>query len=383
MRPGILVVTHTVPIPDLDGASLRIFRLMQMMIALGWSVTNLPADQGFHPIYRQRAATGASLLAQHGIETAPAQPAAAYLAAQGARFDAILLGVSGPAGWIPALRRLAPQAVILYDSIELTFVSMARAAQTLHSDKLATLAQNVQASQMQMAAQADVTLVVTEEERRILAQHCPAAVVHVISNVHLPAPAPPNGEPPLADRRDLLFVGNFVHMPNRDAAAFLTTAIWPLLREALPGAQLQLVGLPTPAVAALAAPGVQVTGHVPDLAPFFRRSRLSVAPLRFGAGIKGKVLESMTHGLPVVMTSIAAEGTGCQDGVHALIADSAPDFAAAVVQLYRDDALWRQLAAAGRQHVQTHFGRAATQARLAALLADVATIGAAKQKVRT
>ena len=291
----------------------------------------------------------------------------ASLAAHGARVEAIWLGVSGWPDCIPALRRAAPQAVIVFDTIELTFVSMARAAEVQGSARLAAQAQAVQASQLQMVAQADFTLVVTEEEQRVLAALTPAAAVRVISNVHVAS----DDELSVADRRDLLFVGNLVHRPNRDAAHYLVTTIWPRLRQALPGVRLQLVGLPTPESEALAAADVQVVGHAPSLEPFFRRSRLSVAPLRFGAGIKGKVLESMAHGLPVVMTSIAAEGAYVESGVHALVAAAPPAFAAAVVQLYQDDALWLRLARQGRQLVYTHFGDAAVKARLAALLAEI------------
>ena len=373
MKRNILVITHTTPIPDLDGASVRIFRLMQMMIELGWSVTNLSAGQGFHPVYQQRAAAARAFLISQGIEAPPLAevsvepPVTAYLAAHGARFDAIWLGFSGGPGFIPAIRRAAPQAVIVFDTIELTFVSMARAAKVQGSERLAAQAQAVQASQLHMVTQADFTLVVTEEEQRVLAALRPDAAVRVISNVHVAL----DDELSLAGRRDLLFVGNFVHRPNRDAAHYLVTAIWPRLRQALPGVRLRLVGLPTPEIEALAAPDVQIVGHAPSLEPFFRHSRLSVAPLRFGAGIKGKVLESMAHGLPVVMTSIAAEGAHIESGMHALVADTPAAFAAAVLQLYQDDALWLRLAQHSRQLVHTHFGYAAVKARLAALLAEI------------
>lgn len=367
MKRNILVITHTAPIPDLDGASLRIFRLMQMLIELGWSVTNLSAGQGFHPMYQQRAAAAQALLISHGIEAPPPTSVTAYLAEHGARFDAIWLGVSGGPDFIPALRRAAPQAAMVFDTIELTFVSMARAAEVQRSPQLAAQAQAVQASQLQMVTQADVTLVVTEDEQLVLAALRPAAAVRVISNVHVAS----DDELGVADRRDLLFVGNFVHRPNRDAAHYLVTTIWPRLRQALPGVRLQLVGLPTPEIEALAATDVQIVGHAPSLEPFFRHSRLSVAPLRFGAGIKGKVLESMAHGLPVVMTSVAAEGAYIEPGVHALVADAPAPFAAAVAQLYQDDALWLRLAEQGRQLVHTHFGYAAVKARLASLLAEI------------
>jgi glycosyltransferase involved in cell wall biosynthesis len=82
---------------------------------------------------------------------------------------------------------------------------------------------------------------------------------------------------------------------------------------------------------------------------------LTVAPLRFGAGVKGKIGEALSYGLPVVTTNIGAEGMSLRDGEEALIADSPRDFAAAVLRAYRDEALWRRLSECGYAHVRQHF----------------------------
>jgi glycosyltransferase involved in cell wall biosynthesis len=100
---------------------------------------------------------------------------------------------------------------------------------------------------------------------------------------------------------------------------------------------------------------VIVAGHVPDLAPFYTSSRLAIAPLRFGAGVKGKVLEAMGYGLPVVMTPIAAEGTHARPNIDALIATTPADFAAATVRLYHDDDLWQRLSQNGQALVAKWF----------------------------
>ena len=351
MTRRLLVITHTFPLPDLDGASLRSLRIMQAVRDLGWSVTNLATGHVFHPAYTARSDEARALLAANHVEAAgPAAPLA-YLTAD-ARFDAILLAVvPGTPGFIDDLRRLAPRAVIIFDTIELTFVSMLRAARLRRSEALLQQARTVQARQLQTAAAADYTLVVTPEEADLLQQLCPTAQVRVLSNIHTVAPTPAQPE----GRRDLLFVGNFVPMPNRDAVQHFVTDIWPAVRTHLPGAVVRLVGLPVPEVSALAAPDVIVTGHAPDLAPYYASSRLALAPLRFGAGVKGKVLEAMGYGLPVVMTPVAAEGTHARPDVDALIATTPSDFAAAVVRLYRDDELWQRLSQNGQALVTKWF----------------------------
>jgi len=368
MSKQALIIAHTHPLPDLDGASLRSLRLMQMLRELGWTVTCLSAGRAFHPAYDARADEARALLASHGVEAVGPMSPIDYLAAHGAAFDLILLAVApGQADFVAQMRRGAPNAAVIFDTIELTFVSMMRAARLRRSEQLAQQARRVQASQLALAAAADVTLVVTEDEAKLLAQLCPAARVRVISNIH----AIHADAAPIAGRHDLLFVGNYVHMPNRDAVQHFVADIWPQVRPHLPDVVVRFVGLPVPEVAALAAPDVIIAGHVPDLIPLYAASRVAIAPLRFGAGIKGKVLEAMGHGLPVVMTPIAAEGTHAVHDEHALIAATPSAFAAAVVALYHDGVRRRRLSQAGQRLVDEHFSYAAIKARLAALLAEI------------
>ncbi len=372
MSKQALFITHTHPLPDLDGASLRALRLLQMLRELGYAVTCLSAGRAFHSAYDARADEARTLLASHGIEAAGPMPPLDYLAAHGAGLDLIVLAVvpgsaPGLADFVAQMRRAASNATVIFDTIELTFVSMLRAARLRRSEQLARQARSVQSSQLAAAAAVDLTLVVTEEEASLLAQLCPAARIGVISNIHAVHPDPP----PIMERRDLIFVGNYVHMPNRDAAQHFAADVWPQIRPHLPDAVVRFVGLPVPEVAALAAPDVIVMGHIPDLAPLYAASRVAIAPLRFGAGIKGKVLEAMGYGLPVVMTPVAAEGTHAIHDEHALIAGTPSAFAAAVVALYQDTARWQQLSRAGQRLVEEHFSYAAVKARLAALLAEI------------
>ena len=100
---------------------------------------------------------------------------------------------------------------------------------------------------------------------------------------------------------------------------------------------------------------MNVTGWVPETVPYLHASVVSIAPLRYGAGVKGKIGEALSYGLPVVTTNVGAEGMGLRDGEEALITDSPHDFAAAVVRAYRDEGLWRRLSDSGRAHVGRHF----------------------------
>ena len=210
--------------------------------------------------------------------------------------------------------------------------------------------------------QADATLVVSDAELALLESERPAARLYRVSNIHRIFGAAAGFE----ERRDILFIGAFAHPPNTDAVRWLATEILPRVRAELPDLVCHVIGADPPAdIRALAGPGLHLHGYVPDVTPFFDGCRLSVAPLRYGAGVKGKVNQSLAHGLPVVVTSQAAEGMYLADGESALIADEAPAFAAAVVRLYSDAALWGRLSAAGLEVMRAHFSFEAARAALA------------------
>jgi GT2 family glycosyltransferase len=125
-------------------------------------------------------------------------------------------------------------------------------------------------------------------------------------------------------------------------------------------------------VQALAGENVTVTGWVPAIEPYLRRARVSIAPLRFGAGVKGKIAEAIAAGLPVVTTSIGAEGMELSDGDHALIADDPEAFAQAVVRLCTDDALWCRIATQAPAHLDAVMGAGVARAGIRQALAAVA-----------
>jgi len=125
---------------------------------------------------------------------------------------------------------------------------------------------------------------------------------------------------------------------------------------------------PPPQIRALASGSIRILGHVHDVTPFFDGCRLSVAPLRYGAGVKGKINQSLAYGLPVVATTQAAEGMFLQDGDSVLVADDPGSFAEAILRLYRDPALWERLSVGGLAVMEAHFSFAAARRALIELV---------------
>jgi glycosyltransferase involved in cell wall biosynthesis len=168
-----------------------------------------------------------------------------------------------------------------------------------------------------------------------------------------------------------MFLGGFQHPPNVDCAVHLIRDVLPLVRREIGEVPVTIVGShPPDAVRALAdvVEGVEVTGFVDDVAPYFQRARLMAAPLRFGAGVNGKITHSLASGLPVVTSALGAEGLSGVSGEHFLVADDDASFAAAIADVYRDDVLWKRLATNGRALAAQRFSPDVVRTALAAML---------------
>ena len=349
-QPQVLIVDALVPQPDRDSGSLRMVNLMRLLREEGAHVVFLPAG-------REGASRHTETLQQLGIETwhAPfVRGIPAWFREHGHRFSSVVASRHYVAReLLPLLRAHAPRARLVFDSVDLHFLRERREAALAGDRSLMRMAERTRRRELDVIARSDATLVVSTAERELLAREAPGARVEVLSNLHHVA----GPGLPFARRRDLVFVGGFRHPPNTDAVLWFARDIFPRIRAALPDIRFHCIGGDVPReIAALAmAPGIVVHGHVPDIAPYTNGCRIAVAPLRYGAGVKGKVNLSMAHGQPVVATPCAVEGMHLADGEDVLVAGEADAFADAVVRLYRDEALWQRLAAGGLANVARYF----------------------------
>ena len=346
----ILVIDALTPQPDHDSGSVRLVNLMRLLREEGAHVVFLPAN-------RMHAGAYTEALQQLGVEVwyAPfAARAPAWLREHGPRFDTVLVCRHYVASeFLPLLRRHARQARILFDSVDLHYLREQRAAELSADAALMRAARRTRKAELAVIGAADATLVVSEVERALLANDAPGSTVEVLSNLHRVAGV----GAPFAQREDLVFVGGFRHPPNVDAVRWFVESVWPRVRAELGNVRFHCIGSDVPAeIRALdQRDGVVVHGHVADIAPYMDGCRIAVAPLRFGAGVKGKINLSMAHGQPVVATSCAVEGMHLADGNDVLVADDPDAFAAHIVSLYRDGMLWERLSLAGLENVRLHF----------------------------
>lgn len=362
--PRVLVVDMDYPRPDRDSGSLRMFNVLLLLHKLGchvlfWSVIGEKDDY-------------ARTLEQHGIELVHApshMQALRWWYAHGSDLDMVMLSRLPVASMhLPMARDYARQARLIFDTVDLHFLRVERGAR-LDDDRVAMKeALRMRRRELALMRKADVTLVVSEYEKSLLQELVPTADVRILSNVHVVHGSDASFE----SRGGLLFLGNFEHAPNVDAARWLIDEVMPRLRSRVSHIRLHVVGH----AAAGALPGdarddVRIHDHVADLDPIFRQVRLALAPLRFGAGVKGKINMAMSHGVPVVSTTIGAEGMDLQDRRDVLIADDADAFVDAIIELHDDSRLWKLLSSQGLENVRRHFSPQAAELVLAGLLAEV------------
>ena len=335
--------------PDQDSGSLRTFRLLGAMRSLGWKVTFLAANlESREPYVEQLRQAGIEVLHEPWNSSVEE-----VLAARGGELDIVVLAryyIAGPL--IPAVRRHAPRALLVFDTLDLHYVRNRRLAQLQGGAAMALASEAIYRDEIESVRRSDVTWVVSDVEQRMLEREVPGATVLVQSNIHDPV----GSSRGYAEREGLLFVGGFRHPPNVDAVNWLVAEIVPRIRKQLPDVPVYIAGSNAPRVVQeLDGRGVTVLGFVPDLVPLLDRCRVSVSPLRYGAGVKGKVNEAMAHGLPVVATRMSVEGMGVVEGEEVIVEDDPQAFADAVVRVYRDEALWNRLSRNGLANIRRRF----------------------------
>jgi O-antigen biosynthesis protein len=205
--------------------------------------------------------------------------------------------------FIPRIRAHAPWATVMYDMVDFHSLRKSREANLRSDAALQAEAERMRQIELTNAKAADVTVAISDSERPQLLAIDPNLVLEVIPNVF---DLPINARLQIDGRSGLLFVGGFQHPPNLDAVLWFVHDIWPRILSQDREMVLRIVGsdLSEGIVSVLKQPGVEVLGYVPDLTGLFAYSRMSVAPLRYGAGVKGKVGQSIAYGLPVVTTKI-------------------------------------------------------------------------------
>lgn len=366
---NVLYIASKMLSPNTDGASLRGINMIRSLIAVECQVTFVAHHARSFPPYDETLEEDTARLQRLGVEVpvlADHQSIVQHLVDHGDEYDLVILTPYPIAcRYVPLIRRHSPRAIAVYDALDLGHLQLFRHAKLTKNVPELRRALEAKKQEIWLAENCDCTIVCNDDERAVVLDFCPNADVRVAAHV-VERRESSSG---YADRSGLMFLGSFPHVANVDAMLLFVRDILPGIRESLPDVELRIVGAQPPAeIRALASSRITVTGRVPELESHFSRARVFVAPLRHGAGIKIKVLESLGHGVPTVATPVAAEGLHLSHGADALIADTADEFAQAVIRLYGDEDLWRRLVSAGFDLIDRRFSRSAMESTLRGVL---------------
>ncbi|HIF98630.1 MAG TPA: glycosyltransferase [Myxococcales bacterium] len=329
-----LVVDATMLTPDRDAGSLRMLNLMKVLSRLGFVVTFIPSNL-------LNAEPYVSLLGRSGIQVECNPHISSidqFLQISGTDFELCIVSRPDTAeSCLDAVRLYCPRALVLYDTVDLHFL---RREREILLKGVAAVPAAIREQELEAVARADATITVSEFDRAKLLEQVPSAVIHVVSLIHEVHPPTTS----FSDRNGILFIGSFQHTPNVDAVLWFINEVLPIIHEWVPELRFHIIGSDPPEeIRDKASDRVIIEGFIENVDAQFSRRRLSIAPIRYGSGVKGKINQSMAYGLPCVATPPAVEGMDLDWESEILVADGAHHFAEAVAELYENETLWTML----------------------------------------
>lgn len=280
----------------------------------------------------------------------------------------VLSRVHAGGEFLEMIRSEFPFAKIIFNTVDLHGLRELREAKLIGSDARSFSAYATLSREKDLIQRADATIILSEAELKELEPYAPYAnlrLIPLISEFRTPTKG-------FDERHDVMFIGSYSHQPNVDAVEYIFEEIWPIVQASDPSIILKLVGPNFPDLLAKRVPrGVQLLGYVENLSEELENIRITIAPLRYGAGIKGKVAMSLSHGVPCVATSVAVEGMGLVNESEVLVADSAHEFVLSLLRIYHNKTLWQDLSRKGYRFCENRFSRGAVAKKLNALIDEL------------
>ena len=368
----ILVIDDRVPYTDRGSGDPRMAALLGELAAL-WPAARIT----FAASHGEDAERYAEPLLRQGIEIV-AQPAdwTDWFEERRFHYGVVIVSRQQNAGAFHGhLSRTQPQALRVFDTEALSFLRLERLAELTAPGKeqktIRAASANTRKWEIQAVQDADVIFCVSDEEARFIGEVAPGTPTYVLPGIVAREPDPPGFD----ERGDLLFFGGFLagaDSPNADSLRYLIDEVLPLFWEEHPDVGLNVVGADMDeSIRALDGPRVRIVGYVEDPAGWLGRARVHVNPMRFGAGLKQKFLDSLAAGLPFVTTSVGAEGFPLGDVRGSLVADDPAGLAQRLGRLYDDRDEWERAQAHLLELAATRFDRASFQRTLVEALSYV------------
>jgi O-antigen biosynthesis protein len=350
IRYRALFIDLETPRPDQDAGSYAALQEIRLFQSLGFKVTFIPENLAYLGNYTDN-------LQRLGIEMIYAPfylSVQDLLEARGKEFDVVYITrYQAVNKHLANVRQYAPQAKVMFCNADLHFLRMIREAIQNQDQSKLQEATKVRDMELDLMRKVDVTLSYNHVEHSVVLSHnlgtgkvvtCPW-VVDVKKKIT-----------PFEERQDIAFIGGFRHPPNVQSVKFFIQSVMPLLRQQLPGVKFLVYGSNvTPELEKMETEDIMIKGYVESVEEVYDHCRIAVSPLLFGAGIKGKVLDALSYGVPQVLSPVAAESTGVRDGLEVYIAQKPEDWAEKIVKLYNNQEIWENMSKAARIYAQANF----------------------------
>ncbi len=360
--PRVIIFDHEVPTPDQDSGSVRMSLILKTLANWGRPV--------FVAVYQSAGKEYEALLEKEGVQIASM---AEYknIIKTGDVYAAILSRASVADAVFSTIRKLDPSIKVIFDTVDLHHLRLQREYQLTGDINYAAESALLRKQETRFANLSDQVWCVTPEDKESLQMEAPNANIKVIPNIHRLQ----NRGRAFAEREGLFFIGNFNHRPNVDAVHYFMHKIFSHIQASIPGAKFYIAGSHMPDEIKWYGSncnGVTALGYVRDVDSLFNSSRVFVAPLRYGSGMKGKIGQALAYGLPVVTTSVGSEGMGLKHEDEAMIANDEEVFAQMVVEVYRSPELWQRLSDKGYKHIEKLYSPPIVKNSIYAVLSELA-----------
>jgi len=355
LKKRILVIDHRVPIYDNDAGARTVLMYTKLFLELGMQVTFLPNDFfPFQPYTQELEQMGVEVLygnyyMEHGKD---------WLIENGKYFDYVYTNRPHISIEYMDLLKKYSKAKVIYYGHDLHYLREQRQYEIEHNEELLKSSEKWKKIEFELCRKADVVYAVGEYEAAVLKKEFPDKIIRCVP-AYIYDTIDRNKMPSIENRRDILFVGGFGHPPNIDAVMWFGKEVFPKILEKCPDMVWYVVGgKVTEEIKSLESDHIKILGYVTDekLQELYRTCKLVVVPLRYGAGVKGKVVECMYYQAPFITTPTGAEGLGLDENKFAIV--EADDMMSdAIVDLYQDDKRLQQIMADCGPYINTHFTR--------------------------
>jgi GT2 family glycosyltransferase/glycosyltransferase involved in cell wall biosynthesis len=334
----VLFIDTTTPTPDRDAGSYAALQEIRLVQSLGYKVTFLPENLAYMGHYTTD-------LEKQGIETIVAPfytSMRQFLEDRASEFDAFYITryhVVNNA--VRSIRELVPEAKVIMNGADLHYLRLLRRGMSQKSEEGIAEARRVRDEEFDAMRSVDVVLSYNDTERAIIeaasegqinVQKCPWVL-------DMPSDSGFGRD----ERKGLSFLGSFQHHPNVEGLEWFAHSVMTELATARPDISLSVYGSRmSKRIKALASANIDTVGFIEDVNAAYNPHRIFVAPLLSGAGIKGKVLSALAHGIPCILSPVAAEGVGLRDGADCFVADKAAEWVEKIIRLYDNPSLWEK-----------------------------------------